>query len=63
MLNNHTLVTSSSNTGIKPNVTSSSGAVISPGAKINLLDAPADSDQGTWMYRFGDFESAMKSVQ
>jgi hypothetical protein len=62
-LTNQELTKPSINTGSDPSIVQTTGAVLSPGNSTRLLDASALEGQGTWIYRFGNQDSAGSSVK
>lgn len=62
-LANQDLVKPSANTGITPQIVRNDGADLLPGVTTRLLDANAAEGQGTWVYRFGDQDTAGSSVK
>ncbi len=62
-LANQDLVKPSANTGITPQIVRNNGADLLPGVATRLLDANAAEGQGTWVYRFGDQDTAGSSVK
>ncbi|MFR0814156.1 MAG: WxL domain-containing protein [Enterococcus casseliflavus] len=62
-LANQDLVKPSANTGGTPQIVRNDGADLLPGVTTRLLDANAAEGQGTWVYRFGDQDTAGSSVK
>lgn len=62
-LANQELAKPSVNTGRLPQIVRNNGADLLPGVSTRLLDASAAEGQGTWVYRFGDQDTAGSSVK
>lgn len=62
-LANQELAKPSANAGRTPQIVRNNGATLLPGVATRLLDASAAEGQGTWVYRFGDQDSAGSSVK
>ncbi|WP_194943351.1 WxL domain-containing protein [Enterococcus casseliflavus] len=62
-LTNQELAKPSANTGGTPQIVRNTGADLLPGVATRLLDANAAEGQGTWVYRFGDQDTAGSSVK